>query len=421
MVKLHIHSEHDDQIIEDADLLSTKRICFKDKRGEESTCFEIYDDKGHKRLRLSYYIGLDWINETNAIYVQPKVNAANTKADYLAMLCSSLKHSDVVGETENLYQINFEQPHIEIEQKKDLLTPLLIVHFLQVTRIIVKKGLKKGYYPVEENLNARLKGKVLTAKNIRSNIFKNQPLKTLCSYNEFGYNTLENRLIKKTLKFIQRYSAQQPSLRNNVAELLKFCLAPFDFVNENVELNTIKATHVNPLFKEYRVAVKLAKLILKRFGYNINTIDNNKTVSMPPFWIDMSRLFELYVLGKLKDRFRDGVKYQFTKRWNELDYLVNTADYKMIVDAKYKLKYGHTYIIDDIRQISGYARLSAVSQELGKEEDEIIDCLIVYPDQDAGDELGESMLAERINGFNRFYKMPIKLPQKNEKEERSFY
>src|SRR5688500_8557252 len=138
MVKMHTHSEHDDQIIEDGNLLSTKRMCLKNKRGEDSTCFEIYDDNGHKRLRLSYYIGLDCINEATAIYVQPKVNTDNTNADYLAMLCSCLRHPDVVGETENLYQINFEQPHIEIEQNKDLLTPLLIVHFLQVTRIIVK-------------------------------------------------------------------------------------------------------------------------------------------------------------------------------------------------------------------------------------------------------------------------------------------
>jgi 5-methylcytosine-specific restriction enzyme subunit McrC len=409
MVKVHTYREHDEQILEAGNQFQTKRICFKNRRGEDSTCFEIYDD-GIRRLRLSYYIGLDWINQTNAIYVQPKVNTDNTKIDYLAMLCSCLKHPDVVGETENLYQINFGQPHIEIEQNKDLLTPLLIVHFLQVTRIIVKKGLKKGYYPVEENLNARLKGKVLTSKNLRTNIFKNQPLKTLCAYNEFGFNTLENRLIKKTLKFIQRYSAQQPSLKNDVAELLKFCLAPFDFVNENIELNAIKATHVNPLFKEYSVAVKLAKFILKRFGYNINTINDNEKVSMPPFWIDMSRLFELYVLGKLKDRFRDGVKYQFTRRWNELDYLINTADYKMIVDAKYKLKYGHTYIIDDIRQVSGYARLRAVSEELGKSDNEVIDCLIIYPNQDSSNELPRELLSVPINGFNRFFKIAIQLP-----------
>jgi 5-methylcytosine-specific restriction enzyme subunit McrC len=409
MVTLHSYTEHDHETIEGGDFLA-KRTYFKNRRGEDATCFEIYDENGARKLRLSYYIGLDWINDHNAIYVQPKVESGNVKIDYLAMLCSCLKHPDVISETENLYQIDFQQPHIQIQQNKDLLTPLIIVHFLQLARIIVKKGLMRGYYPVEENLNSKLKGKVLTAKNLKTNIFKNQPLRALCSYNEFGFNTLENRLIKKTLKFIQRYSAQQPSLRNNVAELLKFCLAPFDLVEESIDLDAIKATHINPLFKEYSIAVKLAKLILKRFGYNINSINNNEMISTPPFWIDMSRLFELYVLGKLKDRFRDGVKYQFTRRWNELDYLINTADYKLIVDAKYKLKYGHTYIIDDIRQISGYARLRAVSHELGKAEDEVIDCIIVYPEVTQTEELPENLIETPITGFNRFFKIGIGLP-----------
>src|SRR5690606_338693 len=102
--------------------------------------------------------------------------------------------------------------------------------------------------------------------------------------------------------------------------------------------------------------------------------------------------------------------YQFTKRWNELDYLVNTADYKIIIDAKYKLKYEHTYIIDDIRKVSGYARLRAVSDELGKHENEVIDCVIVYPDKRSSNELPEQMLSIPIKGFNRFFKIPIQIP-----------
>lgn len=413
MVRLHTYSEHFHKPIEIEKQFLPQKIFFKNKRGEDSTCLEIYDDNGVNKLKLSYFIGLDWIDSINAIYVQPKLDNDSKKTDYLAMLSVCLKHPDVLGETENLYQIDFEKPRIGIEQSKDILTPLLIVHFLQVTRIIVKKGLKKDYYQVEENLNARLKGKILRGKNLKANIFKNQPLKNICAYNEFGLNTFENRLIKRTLRFIQRYSAQQPSLQNNVGDVLKYCLPAFDRVAENIELNSIKTTHVNPLFKEYSLAIKLAKLILQRFGYNINSINTNENVSVPPFWIDMSRLFELYVLGKLKDRFHDGVKYQFAKRWNILDYIVNTPDYKIIVDAKYKLKYEHTYIIDDIRQISGYARLKAVSDEFGKSDNEIIDCLIIYPDFKQSKELPVNLLQNQITGFSRFFKIGIALPEKN--------
>ena len=82
------------------------------------------------------------------------------------MLFSCLKHPEVAQNTEGLFEIKFENPFIEIEQKQDLLTPLLVVQFLQVVKSIVRKGLKKSYYKVERNLNARVKGKVLVAENV---------------------------------------------------------------------------------------------------------------------------------------------------------------------------------------------------------------------------------------------------------------
>lgn len=172
-----------------------------------------------KDLQMSYFIGVDWIvTDKEAIYVEPKINEGSKQTNYLQMLFSALKHIDV-GHTKELFEINFDAPSIEIEQKQDLLTPLLVVQFLGIVRKIVKKGLKKSYYKVEKNLTAKTKGKILVNQTIKKNIVKNDVLKTYCSYEEFGFNGLENRLLKKTLFFVQRYLSTIPHIDKTIRSL----------------------------------------------------------------------------------------------------------------------------------------------------------------------------------------------------------
>lgn len=83
------------------------------------------------------------------------------------MLQSCLTHGDIAKNTKDLYHIKLNEPFIEIDQQMDLLTPLLVMQFLQILKILVKKGLKQSYYKVERNLNSRIKGKVLIAQNIK--------------------------------------------------------------------------------------------------------------------------------------------------------------------------------------------------------------------------------------------------------------
>src|SRR5690606_23199057 len=123
-------------------------------------CIQATLDKGIPWLHPSYYVGADWLakNET-AIYVAPKFEGEDYKTNYLGMLLSCMKHADVIDHTDELYEIKFDEPFIEIEQDKDLLTPLLAIQFLSVVKRIVKKGLKKSYYRVEHNLSPKIKGR----------------------------------------------------------------------------------------------------------------------------------------------------------------------------------------------------------------------------------------------------------------------
>lgn len=409
-------SEHSTEDISSLDKLSASSIFFKQQ--ENCKCIEITQDNTSKNLNSNYYIGTDWLSKNDvAVYVEPKLNDEAQQTDYLKMLFLCLRHSDVATHTKNLYEIKFEEPYIEIEQKQDLLTPLLVVQFLQIVKSIVRKGLKKSYYKVDNNLNAKIKGKVLVAQSLKQNIIKNKTTKTFCQYDEFGFNSIENRMLKRTLVFVQKFLTLFPDYSKLVLPVINFCLPAFHEVDENIDLKYLKGITHNSLYKEYKEALHISSLILKRFGYNIKEIDTltNKTVKVPPFWIDMPKLFELYVLGMLKDKYFNNIKFQIQGTYGQPDFVFVSNNVKMIIDTKYKRKYQQEkYQVEDIRQLSGYARDTKVLSKLGYitavEQEKVIDCLIIYPDQTASEKLADDLKGNQIRGFTRFYKMAIKLP-----------
>jgi len=398
---------------------------FKKKRNKTVRILHLYkkDNVNHK-LELTYFVGVDWIvEEKQAIYVEPKINQSDCQTNYLNMLFCALRHPEVAQHTDDLFEIKWNKKQISITQKQDLLTPLLVVQFLAIVKQMVRKGLKKSYYKVEQNLYGRVKGKVIVAATIKRNAFKNKPLNTWCSYDEFGLNGLENRLIKKALIFVQRFLPTYPHLNAEqyLEQMMGYIMPAFETVSDEVNIHDILHTKTNPFYKEYKEGIKLAKLILNRFGYNITNTQND-VILTPPFWIDMSKLFELYVLGLLKERFGNDVIYHFKTNGNELDYLLKVDNgYKMVVDAKYKPIYqeDRSWDIENVRQISGYARLIPVYEKLfgtyEEEDPKVIDCLIIYPEAlSTPDEkippLPENLKSDIITPFSRFYKMAVKIP-----------
>ena len=80
------------------------------------------------------------------------------------MLFSCMQYSEIAACSQNLYEIKFDEPCIEINKKQDLITPLLMIKYLQVLKTVVRKGLKKSYYRVERNLSSKIKGKIEVSK-----------------------------------------------------------------------------------------------------------------------------------------------------------------------------------------------------------------------------------------------------------------
>ena len=383
-------------------------------------CFTIekedYGDSSQYKLTTGYFVGVDWIvEEQSALYVAPKLNTKSKETDYIKMLFSCLSNPEVSKDIRDLFVVKWDKPSIQIEQKQDLLTPFLVVEFLSILKTIVRKGLKKSYYRVERNLNSRIKGKVMVSNTIKKNLLQNKPLKTFCSYEEFGVNNHENRLLNMALVFVKKYLPGYHKIldHNTLQDTFNYITPSFSMVSEEVNVNEIKQIKTSALYKEYEPALHLARLILKRFGYNISNTTKD-LIQTPPFWIDMSKLFELYVLGLLKERFHHNVQFQYkVGQGNELDYILKSNDYKMVIDAKYIPIWKNSVNHKNIRQVSGYCRLEKVYTYLFEDSDynKVPDGLIIYPDKDGVEDFNEINLKQhKIDQYFGFYKIGVKLP-----------
>jgi 5-methylcytosine-specific restriction enzyme subunit McrC len=416
---------------------------------KDKYCFQISSpDPNTYGLQAGFYIGVDWLVENHtAIVVAPKLDTRRetvvqeendnpdielddepkeqptakepVSVDYHAMLRLCLDTDYLYKEIDDLVHIDWMAKEVPIPQSQDWLSPLLIVKFLNVLKAIVRKGLKKSYYQTTKSLTGKIKGKILVGQNIKQNVLKNRLTQALCRYEEFGIDSLENRLLNKAFGFAHSYLDNNKNLFGNnkthFAELVAFCRPAFESVGNKVKVSDIKNYKPNPFFKEYKEGIQLAKLILKRYAYTIaNTA--KKEITTPPYWIDMPKLFELYVYGFLKKKYPKAkeLTYHLTTYGNELDFLINSGNTQMVVDAKYKPVYLYGKNHNDIRQVAGYARLRKVYKELDRKDDQLIDCLIIYPSGFLAK--GESIVEfdlqvmKQIDDYVSVYKYGIKLP-----------
>lgn len=433
---------------------------FKKERGQEYLCFDCRASDTSVELRSGYFVGIDWLTQDRYIHVEPKLNTAvvdsfdkviaskdehpsdeiiemwneeavknirnkhsEIEVDIISMLMELMSHPDVAKQADNLLLVDWEAPEISISQKQDLLTPFLVVQFLKLLQDIARKGLKKSYYKVQENLRNRVKGKILVGQQIKQNVFKNRFTNTVCEYQVFGEDSIENRFLKKVFLFCTQYVENNNDYfkgTSNINWIINYVRPSFEHIGNKVDLQDIKHLKYNPFFKTYKEAIKVGQQILKRFSYNISKASAEQ-VATPPFWIDMPKMFELYVYKKLLDDNPDSsaahFNYQFSTYGNALDFLICKGDKKIVVDTKYKLHYNYGQIHQDIRQLAGYSRLKKVKKQAPQIDSEI-SCLIIYPKPIGSKSPNDislkidTLLQDAIKAYHEVYKLGIDLPIK---------
>lgn len=376
-----------------------------------------YAENKRETIPESYFIGIDWLDKETPLFVTPKIK----NLDFLQMFVDCFKNPTVANEINKkrgkdpIYKIDTGKKSIKIEGTDFEITPLLVIHFIKVLERICKRGLLKNYIRREENLSAKIKGKIMFAQHFKKNTVLGRADRVYCNFQEHSVDCPENRLLKKALVFSAHYLAKNVSGTESISKInqnIAFCKNILTTVSEVKNAHTLKNVKVNKLFKDYKDGLALAQLILKRFSYNIQETEEKQHKKTPPFWINMSLLFELYTLSKLKEKYGSQIIYQFK---GKSDFL--KIDEKLIIDAKYKPKYEKKdEIIDDIRQLAGYARDKKVLEKLSVDENTVAPCLIIYPKDEGVEKFNGTKLlehSEKIKGFTRFYKIGVKLPLKN--------
>lgn len=356
------------------------------KNNKLQPCLKINFFEEQATIENSYYIGLAWLRPWNkAVHISPKLNTDESRLNHIRMLTEALQEPENLNHLDDLMDIRFDEEWIEVDGSYELeLTPFLMAQFLMCVRSIVRKSLKKEYYRVTENLQSRIKGKVLVTQQIRQNVVKHRLTNTVCSYQEYGIDTASNRFLKYVLHFVasQVHYFQDEDLKKTLLEPLVYNLGAFQRVSEK-KFYTFKDQENNPMYREYDMAIKLGNQILKLMDHNLSK--TTETLSKyPPHWIDMSKLFELYVFKKLREKFTGSneVKYHPKANRQELDFIIRSGDFKAVVDAKYKPRYKNgNPSMEDARQLSGYARLNKIYSELEIDDNELIPVYVVYPQE----------------------------------------
>jgi hypothetical protein len=376
-------------------------------------------------LKADYFIGYRWFEKNKSyIHISQKLYF-DKKADYLKMFMECLR-DPVVSKTitdnpDKLYKVYFNEPLIEIQDKEDEITPFFVVHFLHLVKKIVQKGLKKGYVKTTQNLTSKVKGKILINQTIKYNHLKNRLDKTMCNYQIFTINCIENQILKTALMKCSKYlfGIQDDTL----SKILRQNISAFELVEQkDVYSSDFLSIKHSPFYTEYKEALNLAQMIFKRFGFALNESPSNTQLNkIPPYYINMPELFERYAEVKLRQMgydIIDGNKTN-TAHWQmKPDFLLPSK--KIIIDAKYKYWYEsgkneqdseNSEYKEDYMQLSLYGRDMKVRKSLGLQQDDDteVDLIFIYPSFNASENLNLEQ-SQKSQKFNKISKIGLKIP-----------
>ncbi len=368
----------------------------------------------------SFKIGAEWIDRDETLVVTAKRRMENI--DFLRMFMTCFTSNLAVDSFAEIYEIDLDKPAIKAPGLNSVVSPLIVLHFMGVVNRI--KSLKKGYVHRQENLK-KVKGHIKLLKNERTNIASKRYDRIYCEYDDYSVDIPENRLLKRALRFslslINSMNSSQ-TVYPEVKRLVLKNLAKFDNVSDDVSTYSIGQIHSSKLYREYAEAIRLAKIILRHYDYNISKV-GVQAEKVPPFVLDMSLLYEHYVYGLLYEAYHEKISYQFSSETGKPDFLYKSRDFKAILDAKYIPKYESdkldTYVV---RQLSGYSRDLLILKHLGYEEiceqspPPPVPCIIIYPRE--GTELInpfrnkslQELCTRNVKNLSMFYTLSVPVP-----------
>jgi 5-methylcytosine-specific restriction endonuclease McrBC regulatory subunit McrC len=201
-----------------------------------------------------------------------------------------------------------------------------------------------------------------------------------------------------------------------IKNLLPYCFPPLENVGETIAEHDFNSIHYSPFYNEYKPALKLARILLKKFDFSVRSDGDLKNKTLP-FRINMPELFERYCEALLRDRYDDLLAGYGREGYSETrsgsrrmrpDFLLPSLN--MIIDSKYKFWVKNAIGNEDLRQLSAYGRYKPLLDKL-KTGYESPTLQFLYPSE-AGSEtidLEDAAANRKETDFIKIKKYPVKI------------
>lgn len=233
--------------------------------------------------------------------------------------------------------------NVQTQDFKDLpnLFARVLVHGL---KYLFKKGLDRNYVSDECEYHG-IKGKLLLAASIKENTFVKG--KAYCSFDEFSYDVLHNRILKATVQLLLKYRKLDPAIREELVTIKSRFRDVSDMHLRRSDFSKV-ILHRNNQY--YKFLLNVSLVIFENLLFD----EQEGAWVFRDFLRDedkMARLFEKFILNfyrrELKGEYEVGVEII---KWqaeaigdSSLSYLpsmktdisLTSADRKIIIDAKY--------------------------------------------------------------------------------------
>lgn len=298
-------------------------------------------------VKPSHFIGAVWLEKPGqscpdgvSLVVRPKIE----NIDAVTMF-TEVAANGYFQDMDELLAFKPEEPLIEGEPIEDL-SLLQVAYYLKELALFCQRQLRIDFVPFTENLQGRVKGRVLVMENLRRNIVHARPDRMLCRFETMTMDTPANRILKWALALSMKFLAQcgaGKSLQTLWDSAHSSSAALSQVTEVKVSTSDFLGIHYGGFMQRYKGIHRLAKMIIRRLRVDAEgrIEEGGKTV---PFWIDMNKLFEDYVGVLLQRAGRHDFKAQKSKSFGgkssglELkvrpDYITDEGD--IVVDAKYK-------------------------------------------------------------------------------------
>jgi len=306
-----------------------------------------------KIICIKNYVGIVQLKNGMQIQVLPKINLGDivdTKRIFLRMIKSMKDFPSKV----------FNDANLNLEQMS--LYEIFINLYTQEVRNLVKKGLKSTYYSEETNSNF-YKGKLALNEHIRKNIVHRD--RFYVSFDEFGLNSAENKLIKATLLKLMKISSSSENIRG-----MRQLLTNFELINASINYDKdFNKVIINRNNKEYEVLMQWSKVFLLNRSFTTFSGNSSGRALLFP----MEKVFEAYVGRSLKKALadtnwnvslQDRGYYLFERKFALKPDIVierNDTSRKIILDTKWKALYNNPrsnygIVQADMYQMYAYAK-----------------------------------------------------------------